>query len=69
METKEAFARLITERGVYKKLNVTPQMVKNWRARLAEGKLSEELMKEQLLAAGWVIARPIMWAEPSKSDN
>ncbi len=60
--TREAFAKMISERGVYKKLGVDVTTVSNWKIYLKQGKsISLDKMEEMLIKSGAVVAREKVW--------
>ena len=60
--TKEAFAQMISERGVYKKLGVDVTTVSNWKIYLKKGKsISLDKMEEMLIKAGATVAQDKVW--------
>lgn len=59
---KEAFLKMLSERGVYKKLGVDRVTVSTWKIRLAKGEtVSEEKMKEMLFRYGATLEREEAW--------
>lgn len=63
--TREAFATLLSERGIYKKLGVERSTVSNWK-RGVEGVDSSKCpsidkMEEMLLKAGARVAKEKIW--------
>lgn len=68
--TKEAFAALISSRGVYKTLDVSATTVRGWRMRLKEGKLiSLDKMEEMLLKAGASVVSERVWEVKIKEEK
>jgi hypothetical protein len=66
--TKEAFAKMISERGVYKRLGVDVTTVSNWKIYLRQGKsISLDKMEEMLIRGGATVVQEKIWdiAEPS----
>lgn len=60
--TKEAFAAMLQQRGIYKSLNVDTSTVANWKKYLREGKsISLDKMEEMLLKAGSKIKQEKVW--------
>lgn len=59
--TKEAFSKLISQRGVYKKLGVERSTVANWKTYLVDNKISKEKMEEMLDKAGWKVVSQPVW--------
>lgn len=60
--TREAFMALISQRGVYKLLDVDRSTVANWKAYLREGKsISLDKMEEMLLKAGASVVSEKVW--------
>lgn len=62
--TKEAFLKMISERGVYKKLGVDRCTVAAWKrsidGRDARG-LSLDKMEEMLIKGGWKVFQEKIW--------
>lgn len=68
--TKEAFAAILRERGVYRKLGVDRSTVANYRAYLRDGKwVSMDKMEEMLHRYGAFVAREKVWEVPSIEAN
>jgi len=60
--TREAFAKMLEERGVYKQLDVSRSTVANWKAYLEKGEsISLDKMEEMLLKYGATIAQEKVW--------
>jgi predicted RNase H-like HicB family nuclease len=60
--TKNAFQIMISERGVYKKLNVDRSTVANWKRYLERDKLlSVDKMEQMLEKAGWQVVSKQAW--------
>jgi hypothetical protein len=60
--TKEAFLKMLSERGVYKKLGVDRSTVSNWRQYLSDGKgISTDKMEEMLLRYGATVKQDKVW--------
>jgi transposase len=60
--TKEAFLELISQRGIYKRLDVSRSTVAGWKRRLAEGELlSLDKMEEILTKAGAKVVHEKIW--------
>ena len=60
--TKEAFRVLLSERGIYKKLNVDRSTVANWKRYIKnESMLSVDKMEEVLKKGGWQIVSQSAW--------
>lgn len=59
--TKEAFSKMINERGVHKKLGIEKGKVNNYRQYLKAGKLSLDKMEEMLLKYGATIVNEKSW--------
>lgn len=60
--TKNAFQTMISERGVYKKLNVDKSTVANWKRYLERDKLlSVDKMEQMLEKAGWQVVSQQAW--------
>ena len=60
--TIEAFATLIAERGIYKKLGVDRSTVAGWKRYLREGRsISLDKMEEMLLKAGANVVQEKVW--------
>ncbi|WP_343566320.1 hypothetical protein [Sphingobacterium sp.] len=60
--TKEAFAQMLSERGVYKKLGVDRSTVANWKTYLKEGRsISLDKMEEMLLKYGASVVQEKVW--------
>ncbi len=63
--TKEAFEKLISERGVFHKLGVDKATVANWKRYVQEGKsISLDKMEEMLLRAGATVVKEKVWNLP-----
>lgn len=71
--TREAFAAILEERGVYRKLGVERSTVATYKAYLREGKgISIEKMEEMLLRYGATIWKERIWdipVDPSTQGN
>jgi transposase len=64
-ETREAFVRMIEERGVYKKLGVSHSTVATWKIYLEQGaSLSLDKMEEMLKKGGAAVAQGKVWDLP-----
>ncbi|MCY4781745.1 hypothetical protein ORI89_19015 [Sphingobacterium sp. UT-1RO-CII-1] len=60
--TREAFAQMLSERGVYKKLGVDRSTVAGWKRRLSEGhSISLDKMEEMLLKYGCTVIQEKVW--------
>lgn len=60
--TRQAFEKMISERGVYKKLGVERSTVATWKIYLREGKsLSLDKMEEMLFKYGAVAVQEKIW--------
>ena len=60
--TKQAFLKMLEERGVYKKLGVTTGTVANWKRYLSEGKyISIDKMEEMLERYGANVVQEKIW--------
>lgn len=60
--TREAFAHMLQERGVYKKLGVARSTVSTWKIYLERGeKISLDKMEEMLLKYGASVDREKVW--------
>lgn len=60
--TRKAFYRLISQRGIYKKLDVDRATVSNWKRYLSTGKtVSLDKMEEMLLKAGAKVVSEKVW--------
>ncbi len=60
--TRQAFEKMISQRGVYKKLGVERSTVANWKTYLREGKsISLDKMEEMLLKYGAIAEREKIW--------
>lgn len=60
--TREAFRRMLEERGVSNKLDVDRSTVSNWKVYLREGKkISLEKMEEMLQRYGAKVVRDKIW--------
>ena len=60
--TKNAFEIMLSERGIYKKLDVDRSTVANWKRYLSGGtQLSTNKMEEMLQKAGWKVANQQTW--------
>jgi len=63
--TKEAFLKMLSERGVYKKLDVNRTTVSNWKRALSgEGRYIPTIdkMEEMLLKYGAKIEQEKVWS-------
>lgn len=59
---KEAFLKMLSERGVYKKLGVDRVTVSSWKIRIAKGQtVSDDKMKEMLLKYGATLEHDEVW--------
>ena len=60
--TRLAFATMLQERGVYKRLGVDTSTVANWKIYLKQGKsISLDKMEEMLIRAGATVAQDKVW--------
>ncbi|PPL00114.1 hypothetical protein SAMN05444682_1102 [Parapedobacter indicus] len=60
--TKEAFSKMLEERGVYKKLGVDRRTVSGWKSYLRSGKsLSLDKMEEMLIRYGATVISEKIW--------
>lgn len=60
--TKQAFAALINQRGIYKQLGVDRTTVANWKIYLKAGKhISIDKMEEILIKAGAEVVHEKVW--------
>ncbi|MBD0353538.1 MAG: hypothetical protein ICV65_20530 [Flavisolibacter sp.] len=63
--TRKAFATMIDNRGVYKKLGVSRSTVATWKIYLKEGKsLSLDKMEEMLDKYGATVVKEKVWELP-----
>jgi hypothetical protein len=65
--TRAAFQMMISERGIYKRLDVERSTVATWKIYLREGKsISLDKMEEMLIRSGATVALEKVWeiAEP-----
>lgn len=61
--TREAFAAMLQERGVYKKLGVTKGTAHNYKRYLKEGKsISLDKMEQMLLKYGASVVQEKVWS-------
>lgn len=65
--TKEAFEKLLSERGIYKRLNVDRSTVSNWKK--GTQKVSLDKMEAILLKAGATIVKEKIWNVPAKKHG
>lgn len=67
--TREAFTKLIQERGISKRLGVKPSTVSTWKMYLRSGKsISLDKMEEMLLKAGASVIQEKVWEVKVKED-
>lgn len=60
--TREAFAAMIQERGIYKRLGVERSTVGTWKIYLREGKnISLDKMEEMLIKGGAAVKQEKIW--------
>jgi len=60
--TRAAFSKMISERGVYKKLGVERSTVSTWKIYLRQGKsISLDKMEEMLIKYGAVVKHEKVW--------
>lgn len=60
--TKEAFAKMISERGISHRLGVDKRTVAGWKIYLKQGKsISLDKMEEMLIKAGATVAQEKVW--------
>lgn len=60
--TRQAFEKLISERGVYKRLGVERSTVSTWKIYLREGKsISLDKMEEVLIKSGATVTQEKVW--------
>lgn len=65
---KDAYLRMLSERGVYKHINLARSTVSNLRKQILEKELypKDSTMKEQLELAGYICVQADRWAKVSK---
>jgi transposase-like protein len=61
MTRKEAFAQVIHQRSVHRRLGITSNQVRSMRQRLKEGHITEDKMKETLEAYGAQLKQQEVW--------
>lgn len=60
--TREAFAAMIQERGIFRRLDVERSTVATWKMYLRDGKrISLDKMEEMLIKGGAAVKREKLW--------
>jgi hypothetical protein len=68
--TREAFIKLISERGIYKRLGVKVSTVSSWKLYLKQGKsISLDKMEEMLLKAGAIVVQEKVWEVTGSAEG